>query len=64
MVVRSSNKTKLMGNLLYEISFKGLNTTWRRYANQLCTRVECIPETTSTTVDKPLTEAAVIGLLS
>ena len=39
-------------NLSYEIFIKELNVTWRRHANQLCTRIECVPETNS---ESPLT---------
>lgn len=45
--------TKQIGNVIYEVSIKELNTTWRRHANQLRTRIEWIPETNSTTVEPP-----------
>ena len=54
--------TKQMGNVLYEVSVKDLNTTWRRHANQLRTRIEWIPETPSATVDMPQTEAVTVPL--
>jgi len=40
----SGNVTKQNGNVLYEVLIKDLNSTWRRHANQLCTRIEWIPE--------------------
>ena len=54
--------TKQMGNVLYEVSVKDLNTTWRRHANQLRTRIEWIPETPSATVDMPQTEVVTVPL--
>jgi len=39
--------TKQIGNVLYEVSIKDQNTSWRRHANQLRTRIEWVPETNS-----------------
>ena len=52
--------TKQIGNVLYDVSIKELNTTWRRHANQLRTRIEWIPEANSATVDEPPTETVTV----
>ena len=36
--------TQQNGNVLYQVFIKDLNTTWRRHANQLRTRIEWVPE--------------------
>ena len=41
------NITQQNGNVLYEVFIKDLNSTWRRHANQLRTRIEWIPESES-----------------
>jgi len=39
MIVAQQN-----GNVLYQVFIKDLNTTWRRHANQLHTRIKWVPE--------------------